>query len=364
MNIDSKVRLAALRERMTANGFSLTAIGPGSHMDWLLGFHPHSDERLCLLLVGLEKDAIVMSVLNVNGSLKSTAIELHTWSDEYGPKAAILAAIHSIGACDATAVVVDETMRADFALLLLETLPRAKHSFTEATLGWLRMRKSEAELAALKMNAGIADRAMQRAFARIEPGTSETELELVIKKSFSDEDVTPALWIVASGANGALALPQTGRRLEVGDAVLLDIGGQKDGFYSDITRMAVVGHAPDGYSEVHSIIEGAVQAALQVARPGVLASRLHQAARTVIARAGYDEYFTHRTGHGIGIDLHEPPYIGGMSTTVLEAGMVFSIEPGIYLPGRFGVRLEEIVILRDDGPEILSSLPRDVYVAG
>jgi Xaa-Pro aminopeptidase len=364
MNDVSKVRLAALREKMIAHDVDLAALGPGSHMDWLLGFHPPSAGRLCLLLVARDKAAIVMSVLSVNESLKSEAIELHTWSDEFGPNAALLAAVGSLHATEAKSVVLDELLRADFALLLLATLPRAKHSFTEATLGWLRMRKSEAELAMLKMNAGIADRAMQRAFARIEPGISETELELVIKKSFSDEDVTPALWIVASGANGGLALPQTGRRLEVGDAVLLDIGGQKDGFYSDITRMAVVGHAPDGYSEVHSIVEGAVQAALQVARPGVLASRLHQAARTVIARAGYDEYFTHRTGHGIGIDLHEPPYIGGMSTTVLEAGMVFSIEPGIYLPGRFGVRLEEIVILRDDGPEILSSLPRDVYVAG
>jgi len=364
MNAVSKARLAALRQKMSENGVDLVAFGPGSHMHWLLGFHPHPGARLCLLLVAREKAAIVISVLSADGSLKSEEIELHTWSDEFGPDAVLLAAIRSLQVSEATSVVVDEAMRADSALLLLAKLPGARHSSTEATLGSLRMRKSEAELAALKMNAGIADRAMRQAFARVQPGTSEAELELVIKQSFSAEGATPALWIVASGVNGGVIAPQAGRRLEAGDAVLMDIGGRKDGFCSDITRMAVVGYPPAGYSEVHSIVEHAVQAALEAARPGVPASHVHQAARTVIARAGYDEFFTHRTGHGIGIDLHEPPYVGGMSTTVLEAGMVFSIEPGIYLPGRFGVRLEEIVILRDDGPEILSSLSRDVYVAG
>src|SRR5690606_34008821 len=153
------------------------------------------------------------------------------------------------------------------------------------------------------------------------------------------------------------------RVIEEGDAVVIDIGGRKAGFPSDITRMAVVGLPPEGYGEIHTIVEKAVQAALKAARPGVRACDVDAAARKVITDAGYGEYFVHRTGHGMGIDGHEPPYITATSETVLEEGMVFSIEPGIYLPGRFGIRLEEIVILRADGPEILSSLPRDLYVA-
>jgi Xaa-Pro aminopeptidase len=144
---------------------------------------------------------------------------------------------------------------------------------------------------------------------------------------------------------------------------VLDIGGRTDGFPSDITRMAIIGHGPEGYAEIHDIVERAVQAALKAAVPGALARDVDAAARGVITEAGYGEYFVHRTGHGMGIGGHEPPYITASSDTVLAEGMVFSIEPGIYLPGRFGIRLEDIVILRADGPEILSSLPRTVCAA-
>jgi Xaa-Pro aminopeptidase len=243
-------------------------------------------------------------------------------------------------------------------------LPETFYQFTDQTLGALRMRKDASEFAALKMNAGIADRAMQKAFATIKPGMTETELAAAIKERFSEEGATPAFWIVGSGGNGAFPHHQTGsRKLQEGDAVVIDIGGRKNGYPSDITRMAVVGQAPEGYGQIHTIVENAVKAALKAARPGVKAKEVDAAARGVIADAGYGEYFTHRAGHGMGIDGHEPPYLTATSETVLEEGMVFSIEPGIYLPGRFGIRLEEIVILREDGPEILSSLPRDVYVA-
>ena len=127
--------------------------------------------------------------------------------------------------------------------------------------------------------------------------------------------------------------------------------------------MAAVGRPPEGYHEIHAIVDKAVRAALKAARPGVKAKEVDAAARNVIADAGYGEYFVHRTGHGMGIDGHEPPYITATSGTVLQEGMVFSVEPGIYIPNRFGIRLEEIVILREDGPEILSTLPRDLHIA-
>ena len=126
--------------------------------------------------------------------------------------------------------------------------------------------------------------------------------------------------------------------------------------------MAVIGRPPEGYEMVHAVVEAAVQAAMRAARPGVQAKVVDAAARDVIADAGYGEYFVHRTGHGMGVEVHEQPYLTSVSETVLETGMVFSIEPGIYLPGRFGIRLEDIVILREDGPEIFSDLPRDLTV--
>ena len=356
-------RMTALRRVMRETGKDLVALGPGSHMQWLVGFHPHADERPCLLLVGLERETFLMPVLNAGGSRETTEIEFHTWADEEGPDGALAAALAAIDATEAKQVVLDETMRADFALLLLGVLPGATHAFTAATLGALRMRKDAGEYDRLRMNAGIADRAMQKAFASIRPGMTETELANAIKDHFASEGATPAFWIVGAGSNGAFPHHQTGdRKLSEGDAVVIDIGGRKAGFPSDITRMAVVGAPPEGYGQIHTIVEKAVQAALRAARPGVKASEVDAAARNVIAGAGYGEYFVHRTGHGMGIDGHEPPYLTATSDTVLEEGMVFSIEPGIYIPGRFGIRLEDIVILRADGPEVLSSLPRDVHI--
>jgi Xaa-Pro aminopeptidase len=363
MKVDTKKRLAALREKMRGTATDLVAIAPGSHMDWLLGFHPHPDERPCLLLVGKEKETFLMPVLNAEGTREETDISFHNWADADGPDAALQTALQEIDALATKKVALDETMRADFALLLLGALPEAKHSFTAETIGALRMRKDAAEYKALKMNAGIADRAMQKAFASIRPGMTELELAAAIKEHFSSEGATPQFWIVGGGGNGAFPHHQTGsRKIEEGDAVVIDIGGRKNGFPSDITRMAVVGRPPEAYGQIHTIVEKAVQAALKAAKPGVKAKDVDAAARNVIADAGYGEYFVHRTGHGLGIDIHEPPYITSTSETVLEEGMVFSIEPGIYMPGKFGLRLEEIVILREDGPEILSSLPRDVQI--
>ncbi|QKV18258.1 M24 family metallopeptidase [Oricola thermophila] len=362
---ETAARLAALRERMQKNRVDLVALGPGSHMQWLVGFHPHADERPCLLLVSCSGECFLMPALNAEGSREETDIAFHTWADDEGPDKALAAALGSIGAGNADCVVVDETMRADFALLLLAALPGARYAFTDDTVGALRMRKDEGEFARLRASAAVADRAMQKAFASICPGMSERELASIVSDHFASESASTLFTIVGGAGNGAFPHHQTGdRKFIKGDAVVIDIGARKDGFPSDITRMVAVGSPPDGYEEVHAIVERAVQAAMKAARPGVKAKDVDAAARTVIADAGYGEYFVHRTGHGLGIDGHEPPYITSTSETVLEEGMVFSIEPGIYLPGRFGIRLEDIVILRADGPEIFSDLPRDLHIAG
>lgn len=364
MTEQTTARLKALRQRMAETGTGLVAIAPGSQMDWVLGFHPHPDERPCLLLVGREEETFLMPALNAEGTREFTDIPFHNWADDEGPDAALRAALSAIGAEAPGLVALDETMRADFALLLIDALPAdTRRDFTPATLGGLRMRKDDSEYARLKMNAGIADRAMQAAFAALRPGMSEKDVAAEIRAHFASEGAEPQFWIVGAGGNGAFPHHSASDRLiQEGDAVVIDIGGRKQGFPSDITRMAVVGVPPEDYGEVHAIVEKAVQAALKAARPGVVAREVDEAARKVITDAGYGEYFVHRTGHGMGIDAHEPPYITATSETVLEEGMVFSIEPGIYLPGRFGIRLEDIVILRENGPEIFSSLPRSLHV--
>lgn len=365
MNATTAQRLADLRARMVETGADLVALGPGPHMTWLLGFHPHADERPCLLLVGKEREAFLMPELNATGSRPHTDIPFMEWSDADGPKRALADALAVVDGSGVRRVVLDETMRTDFALLLLDAIPGAKPSFGERTVGALRMVKDAGEYAELKMNAGIADRALEAAFAVIRPGISEKEIAAIVRAHFASEGAEPMFTIIGTGPNGAFPHHHTGDTLlSAGDAVVIDIGGRKGAYSSDITRMAAVERPPEGYAEVHGVVESAVQAAVAAARPGVVAKAVDDAARGVIAAAGYGQYFLHRTGHGLGVEIHEPPYITATSETVLEPGIVFSIEPGIYLPGRFGLRLEEIVILRDDGPEILSSLPRALRVAG
>ncbi|RZV98554.1 MAG: M24 family metallopeptidase, partial [Rhodobacteraceae bacterium] len=267
------------------------------------------------------------------------------------------------GAETAQSLVLDEAMRADHAALVQDALPGAARSFTEATVGRLRMTKVAEEFTRLKDNARIADRAMQAAWAAMRPGMTETEVADVVAESFAAAGAAPLFRIIGTGGNGAYPHHHTGRtKLAMGDAVVMDIGAGKDGFSSDITRMAVIGAPPEGYAEIHAIVERAVQAAMAAARPGAKAHEVDDAARGVITEAGYGDYFVHRTGHGMGVEVHEPPWITATSQTPLEVGMVFSIEPGVYLPDRFGLRLEDIVMLRADGPEILSDLPRDVRV--
>jgi len=357
-------RMGRLRAKMRETGTGLVALGPGSHMQWLAGFYPHPDERPALLLVGAEKAGVLMPALNAEASRKETDLPMFVWADAEGPDAALSAALNEVFPQKAGRIVLDETMRADFALLLLDVLPALPRTFTGDTVGLLRACKDKNEYRRLKASALLNDEAMKAAWAGLKPGMTEIEAAEIVKEFFAANGARVQFAVVGASENGAHPHHATGGRvLRHGDAVVLDIGGRLDGYPSDMTRMAIIGEPPEGYREVHAIVEKAVQAAMAAAKPGVKAKEVDRAARDVIAAAGYGEYFVHRTGHGLGIDVHEPPYITATSETVLAEGMVFSIEPGIYLPGRFGIRLEDIVILRKDGPEILSGLPRDAFVA-
>ena len=356
-------KLTNLRKLMKINNVELLALGPGTHMNWLLGFNPYPDERPCMLLIGKEKEAFLMPSVNAEDARKRTDIAINSWNDEIGPDQALKDALEFTNSSNAKHIAIDEAMRSHFALILIEALPKPSYEFTVSTIGALRMRKDQTEFINLKENALIDDRAMQAGFAAIKEGITELEIGEAINKHFISEGAKPQFCIVGSGPNGAFPHHHTGnRKVEMGDAVLIDIGGRKGTFPSDMTRMSVLGEPPEGYLEIHAIVERAVQAAMAAAKPGVMAKDVDAAARGVIDEAGYGEFFVHRLGHGLGIDIHEPPYITATSEVILDEGMVFSIEPGIYLQGRFGVRLEEIVILRKDGPEILSELPRTLNI--
>lgn len=358
-------RLDRLRAQMARADVDLVALAPGAHLAWLTGLSPHADERPLLFCATAQGEGLLMPGLEADSLRQHTDFPFFEWSDAEGPAQAFDALLDAVGGGDARSIALDECMRADHAALVQDRLPGARRQFSETTVGALRMRKEAGEYATLKRNAQVADRAMQAAWDAMQPGMTETEVAQVARDCFAELGARPLFTIVGTGGNGAYPHHQTGEtRLRPGDAVVMDIGGGMNSYSSDITRMALISAPPEGYHEVHAIVERAVQAAMAAARAGVAAHQVDDAARAVISDAGYGDYFVHRTGHGMGVEVHEPPYITGSSQTVLDEGMVFSIEPGIYLPGRFGIRLEDIVILRSDGPEILSDLPRDARIIG
>jgi Xaa-Pro dipeptidase len=366
MNPTLSTRMANLRKRMAETNTDLVAIGPSSHMAYLADLSPHGDERPVMLLVSKDFAGFLMPALNVDSSRQHTDLPFFPWADADGPDAALEQLIDATGISRISpSVVIDETMRADFALLLLDALPGATRRFTQDTVGYLRSRKDQAEFDLLKASHLLNDGAMAAGFAALREGITEVEVAEVIAKFYKDNGATTQFISVCFGPNGAFPHHHTGAtRLKAGDAVLLDIGGRINGYPSDMTRMGYFGSKPEGYDEIHAIVDQAVEAALAAVKPGVKAMEIDKAARDVITAAGYGEKFLHRTGHGLGIDVHEAPYITGTSETVLDEGMVFSIEPGIYLQGRFGLRLEEIVMIRNGKAEIFSEMPRNAVATG
>ncbi|MGZ5907918.1 MAG: M24 family metallopeptidase [Reyranella sp.] len=360
--MDYTQRLSRLRARMQSTETDLVVLGPSSHMVWLSGLSPHGDERPVMLFVTQNFAALLMPALNADSSRAVTDLPFYTWTDADGPDAALARLLQDADAHrSGLKLALDETMRTDFSLLVLDSLPGVSREFTGPTIGSLRAQKDGGEYKALKENALIDDLAMQAGFAACKPGVTELDIVKVINDTFKANGAEPEFNLVCFGENGAFPHHHSGNRvLKANDSILLDIGGRKDGYPSDMTRVGTIGKPDPEFEKVWGVVNAAVDAAVAAAKPGVPASAVDKAARDVITAAGYGEFFLHRTGHGLGIDVHEPPYITGTSERPLEEGNVFSIEPGIYLAGRFGLRLEEIVILRKDGAEILSELPRGI----
>ena len=357
-------RIDALRGEMDRRDLDLVAIAPSDNLRYLLGFAPHGDERACMLLVTASGAAALMPALNAEQAVaEAPEVELVRWSDDAGPDGALRETLERVGGTGATRAAADPEMRADHLLLLQAALPHAATVPAGVVMDPLREAKDDAELALLQRSAGVADEAVRAAFAACAPGVTELTVGDAIAHAFRAGRATPDFGIVAGGPNGAFPHHHTGSRpLQEGDAVVVDIGGRRDGYMSDVTRMAFIGEPTERYREVHGVVEAAVVAAMAAARPGATGAELDAAARDVIEDAGYGEYFVHRTGHGLGLSIHEPPWIMRGSEVPLRVGVVHSIEPGIYLPGEFGLRLEEIVHITPSGCERFSALPRAVHV--
>lgn len=355
-------RIARTRAQMTSAGVDLLSLPPGDDLDYLLGYSPHADERPCYLFLTAADAIFLVPELNAGQARGRVDLPFLTYTDAEGPSAVLRQARDRLGT--PKRISVGDTMRADFLLLLQERWAKSAFVPGAHVMGPVRMIKTADEIEILRRSAATADVAADAAFAACRPGVTETAVARAVQEAFAAQGVTQVGFaIVGGGPNSAYPHHSSGDRpLQAGEPVLVDLGGRLEGYASDITRMAYLGEPSARYREVHAVVERAVRAGMDAAGPGAPLAAVDRAARAVIEAAGYGKYFTHRTGHGLGLTGHEPPSVTHTNDLPIQQGMVFSVEPGIYLEGEFGVRLEEIVIVTARGAERLSMLPREVRV--
>jgi D-alanyl-D-alanine dipeptidase len=343
-------------------GLAGLLVTPGPDLVYLTGYAPMVSERLTMLVIDAARDPVmVVPGLERSGAAGApgvAAIALSDWSDGEDPYRA------AGGLMDATGrYAISDSAWALHLLGLQGALPQSRFvSMTEA-LPMLRAIKDADELERLAAAGRAVDGCFEEIIRSRFQGRREREIAadlagLLREHGHSRVDFT----VVGSGPNGANPHHELSDRVvERGDMVVMDFGGLKHGYESDITRTVHVGGEPsEDEREVFEVVRAAQQAGFEAVRPGVACQEIDRAARKVIVEAGYGEYFIHRTGHGIGLTAHEPPYMVEGETEALQPGMCFSIEPGIYLPGRFGVRIEDIVTVTDTGGRRLNNSSREL----
>jgi Xaa-Pro aminopeptidase len=347
----------------------LLLITPGPDLRYLIGASGESHERLtCLVLPAAghrAPPALVVPRLEAPGFagllLDELGIEIVTWRDGEDPHLLV-----SDLAGGPTRVALADVMPAAHVLALRRAFPEVEQVPAGPVMRELRMRKDAAEVAELRAAGAAIDRVHARMGEFLKPGRTEEQVAADITTAIVAEGHTEAAFvIVGSGPNGASPHHDvSGRVIESGDVVVIDIGGPlPSGYYSDSTRTyAVGGEPPAEVREAYAVLQDGQERAVRAVRPGVTAEQVDAAARAPITAAGLGERFVHRTGHGIGLDVHEEPYIVAGNAQPLEPGMVFSVEPGVYVDGEWGARIEDIVVVTEDGHERLNTRPRDLVV--
>ncbi len=362
-------RLRRAGEVAAEQGVDLMLVTPGTDLRYLLGAEGESHERLtCLVLPAAghrAPPALVVPRLEAPGlaglPLDELGVEVVTWSDSEDPYLLV-----SDLAGGPRRVAVVDSMPARHVLGVRDELPDAAQTLAGPVLRELRMRKDAAEVAQLQAAGAAIDRVHARMTEFLTPGRTEARVGADIAAAIVEEGHRAAAFvIVGSGPNGASPHHDVSDRvIEPGDVVVVDIGGPLvTGYHSDCTRSYAVGvQPPASVREAYAVLQAAQERAVAAVRPGVTAADVDAAAREPITDAGFGPQFVHRTGHGIGLDVHEEPYIVAGNALALEPGMAFSVEPGIYLDGRWGARIEDIVVVTEDGCERLNVRPRDLVV--
>jgi Xaa-Pro aminopeptidase len=360
-DFDFASRIRSAQALMVEQQAEVMLLSIGADLPYLTGYQAMPLERLTMLVVGVDSEPVLVVPQLEAPRVEPGPFALRPWGETEDPLAMVAEMCRGAG----DVAIGDQTWSV-FLLGLQAQLPTAAFRSATPITRTLRAKKDSREIEFLRRAAIGADRVSAHLAGLKFSGHTEQEISRLVTRMTLEEDHDQALfWIVASGPNSASPHHEpTDRVIEPGDLVVVDFGGKHRGYCSDTTRTFSVGEPDAQQVEVHAAVRAAQEAATAAVAPGVSAEEIDQIARRTITDAGYGEYFIHRTGHGIGLEGHEHPYLVEGNSEKLEPGMCFSIEPGIYLPDRFGVRIEDIVTVTDVGVESLNQANRALVQVG
>jgi Xaa-Pro dipeptidase len=364
-------RFDKLNASLQNSDLDAVILNPGPTLTHLTGLHFHLMERPVVLLFAKNQvPAIVLPELELQ-KVASLPYDLQVFAYPENPSEwgnVFRKAAQSLDLDGKRIGVEPRQLRLLEFNYVKDGAPEADYPDASNVLSELRLRKDQAEVDAMRRAVRIAQDALEATIPSFKIEMTEkalaAELVMQLLRHGSDPEI-PFAPIVSSGPNAANphASPSD-RKLQSGDLLVVDWGAAYEGYISDLTRTFAVGEVDQEYVKIHRIVQEANAAGRAAAGPGVPCANVDKAARDVIERAGYGEYFTHRTGHGIGMEGHEEPYMRGDNMQLLEPGMAFTVEPGIYLPNRNGVRIEDNVVITETGADVLSDMPREIRVVG
>jgi len=360
-------RIAGLRRQMAAAGLDCVVMYPSANWRYVCSFAPVANERLCLLLVTAEHTAIVLPDFDAEEmSASAPGALVSGWSDLEGPERTLERAWAQIGGSRLSSIAIDDGMPYLFTRMLLAAAQPMSQRLLTVSLPRYRLVKDAAEIEAIRATATIIEKSIAAAAAALAPGLSERDLERIIKTELLAAGAeTLDYTLVQFGASSAIPHHLASDPvLAANGNVLLDIAVTHNQYFADITRNLSLGTPSGKYAEVFGVVQSAQAAGVAAAIPGATIHDVDKACRDTITAAGYGAAFYTRTGHGLGLEVHEPPSVVAGNTLVLEPGMVITVEPGIYLAGEFGVRIEDTVAITETAADRLSASDRALVIAG
>ncbi|MFW9848289.1 MAG: M24 family metallopeptidase [Candidatus Thorarchaeota archaeon] len=356
-------RLEEIGNVIEKNNADFALLTPSPAYQYLTGSSYYMHERLVALVVRPKEEPLIIAPsFEVSDHENNTWItKFLPWNEDEDPYEMLADAL---GGKNKYRVMFDEQLplgvfwKVKFALGGFEEVL----SITPQ-LNRMRLIKSAEEIGKMKQAGEIIDNAVMNAFNSAQIGMTEKEVMQIVQNEIARQGGSQTFAVVQFGENSALPHAWSSMKtLEKGDMVLMDCGCSLDGYNTDMTRVGVVGDPTDEQKQVHSIVLHANESAITKLKPGLQCGAADGIARRIIEEAGYGDEFTHRLGHGIGLEVHEHPYIIRGNAQVLEPGMTHSVEPGIYMEGKFGVRIEDLVVITDDGSDLLTFSPRDLFL--